>query len=103
VASLAETASLEGVVEGSVFVRLFEVADWLLADQTKREKPTRSMKAESTFLSTALSSFLFYDEILNQEPGEKGNCSKTTNPYSIREYIKILKTIAEILTGRFKP
>jgi hypothetical protein len=64
------------------------------------------MKAESTFLSTALSSFLFYvfyDEILNQEPREKGNCSKTTNPSSIREYIKILKTLAEILTGRFKP
>jgi hypothetical protein len=61
------------------------------------------MRAKSTFLSTALSSFLFYDEILNQEPREKGNCSKTTNPSSIREYIKILKTLAEILTGRFKP
>jgi hypothetical protein len=58
------------------------------------------MRAESTFLSTALSSFLFYDEILNQEPREKGNFSKTT---SMREYIKILKTLAEILTGRFKP
>jgi hypothetical protein len=85
-ASLAETASLEGVegtVEGSVFVRLFKVADWLLADQTKKDKPTKSTMAKSTFLSTALSSFL--DEILNQEPREKGNCSKTTNPSSIQE------------------
>jgi hypothetical protein len=100
---LAETASLEGVegtAEGSVFVRLFKAVDWLLANQTQRDKPTKSMRAESTFLSTALSSFLFYDEILNQEPREKGNCSITTNPSSIREYIKIL---AEILTGRFKP
>jgi hypothetical protein len=88
------------VVDESVFVRLFKVADWLLADQTKRDKPTKSMRAKSTFLSIALSSFLFYDEIINQEPREKGNCSKTTNPSSIGEYIKIL---TEILTGRFKP
>jgi len=33
---------------------------------------------------------LFYDEILNQKSREKGNSSKTTNPSSIREYIKIL-------------
>jgi hypothetical protein len=83
VASLAETASLEGiegVVEGSAFVRLFDGVDWLFSDQTKRDKPTKGTRAESTFLCTALSSFLFYDEILNQEPREKGNCSKTTNP-----------------------
>jgi hypothetical protein len=71
---LAETASFEGTKEfgeGSAFVRLFKVADWLLPDQTKRDKPTKSVRAESTFLCTALSSFLFYDEILNQEPREK--------------------------------
>jgi hypothetical protein len=91
---------VEGTVEGYVFVRLFKVADWLLADQTKRDKPTKSMRTKSTFLSMALFSFLFYDEILNQEPREKGNFSKTTNPSPMRKYIKI---IAEILTGRFKP
>jgi hypothetical protein len=62
---------IEGVVEGSAFVRLFKAVDWLPADQTKRDKPTKSMRAKSTFLSTALSSFLFYDEILNQKPREK--------------------------------
>jgi hypothetical protein len=42
VASLAETASLEGiegVVEGFAFVRLFEAVDWLLASQIKDSKP----------------------------------------------------------------
>jgi hypothetical protein len=75
--SLAETISLEGTKEfgkGYAFVRLFRVADWLLPDQTKRDKPTKSMRAQSTFLSTALYSFLFYDEILNQEPREKLKC-----------------------------
>jgi hypothetical protein len=73
---LAETASFDGTEEfgeGSVFVRLFKVADRLLADQTKRDKPTKTMRAEITFLSMPLSSFLFYDEILNQKPREKGN------------------------------
>uniref|UniRef100_A0A7C5SXV8 Uncharacterized protein n=1 Tax=Thermocrinis ruber TaxID=75906 RepID=A0A7C5SXV8_9AQUI len=45
VASLAETASLEGIegtVEGSAFVRLFEVVDWLLASQTKRTNPQKA-------------------------------------------------------------
>jgi hypothetical protein len=82
---------IERTVRGSLFVRLFKVADWLLADRTKRDKPTKSIRTESTFLSTALSSFLFYDEILKQELRWKGNYSKTTNPSSIREYIKILK------------
>jgi hypothetical protein len=47
------------------------------------------MRDEITFLSMVLSSFLFYNEILNQESRQKGNCSKTANPSSIREYIKI--------------
>jgi hypothetical protein len=52
VASLAETASLEsieGVVEGSAFVKLLEAVDWLLASQTKDSKHPISKRAKSAF------------------------------------------------------
>jgi hypothetical protein len=75
-ASLAEIAYLEGTKEfgeGSAFVRLFKVADWLLPNQTKRDKPTKSVRAESTFLCTGLILLSILYEILNQEPREKVN------------------------------
>jgi hypothetical protein len=56
VASLAETASLEGiegVVEGSAFVRLFEVVDRLLASQTKDSKLAISKRAKNTLFRMA--------------------------------------------------
>jgi hypothetical protein len=55
-ASLAETASLEGiegVVEGSAFVRLFEAVDRLLASQTKDSKLAISTRAKNTLFRMA--------------------------------------------------
>jgi hypothetical protein len=49
VASFAETASLEGIEgDGFAFVRLFEAVDRLLANKTKKDKPTISMRAKNT-------------------------------------------------------
>ena len=56
VASFAEIASLEGiegVVEGSAFVRLFEAVDWLLASQTKDSKLAISKSAKNTLFLMA--------------------------------------------------
>jgi hypothetical protein len=56
---LAETASLEsieGVVEGSTFVRLFEAVDWLLASQIKDSKLAISTRVKNTFFGMFASS-----------------------------------------------
>jgi hypothetical protein len=56
VASLAETASLEGIEgvgEGFAFVRLLEMVDWLLASQIKDSKPPISTRAKSILFGTA--------------------------------------------------
>ena len=55
-ASLAETASLEGiegVVGGFAFVRLLEAVDRLLASQSKDSKPPISKRAKSTLFRMA--------------------------------------------------
>jgi hypothetical protein len=55
-ASLAETASLEGiegVVEGYVFVRLFKAVDRLLASQIKDSKLAISTRARSALFRMA--------------------------------------------------
>jgi hypothetical protein len=59
---LAETASLEGiegVVEGSAFVRLFEMVDWLLASQIKDSKLAINTRVKNTFFGMFASSFVF--------------------------------------------
>jgi hypothetical protein len=70
VASLAETASLEGiegVVEGSAFVRLFEAVDWLLASQTKNGRPTISARVKNTLFDMAFLLEKMYQFLLNQK------------------------------------
>jgi hypothetical protein len=59
VASLAETASfegIEGVVKGSVFVRLLEAVDRLLASQIKESKLAISTRVKNTFFGMFASS-----------------------------------------------
>jgi hypothetical protein len=41
------------VVEGSAFVRLLEAVDWLLASQSKDNKPTISTRAKNTLFRMA--------------------------------------------------
>jgi hypothetical protein len=41
----------EKVVEGSAFVRLFEMVDWLLASQIKDSKLAISTRVKNTFLA----------------------------------------------------
>jgi hypothetical protein len=58
-ASLAKTASLEsveGVVEGSAFVRLLEVADQLLTSQIKDSKLAISKRVKNTLFRMTLTS-----------------------------------------------
>jgi hypothetical protein len=53
---LAKTASLEGVegvVEGSTFVRLLEAVDWLFISQTKDSKLAISKTAKNTLFLMA--------------------------------------------------
>jgi hypothetical protein len=55
-ASLAITVSLEGiegVVEGSVFVRLFEAVNWLFMSHTKDSKLAISKRAKNTLFRMA--------------------------------------------------
>jgi hypothetical protein len=63
-----ETASLEGteeVVEGSAFVRLFEVVDWLFASQIKDSTLAISTRVKNTFFGIAKPP-LSYKRILNK-------------------------------------
>jgi hypothetical protein len=59
VASLAETASLEGIEEAG------EEWDWLLASQSKEKRLPTSIRAKSTFLVMAIPPFS-YRRILNK-------------------------------------
>jgi hypothetical protein len=72
-ASLATTASLEGIEEvgeGFAFVSVFEAVDLLLASQSKEERLPTSTRAKSTLFLVMAIPPLSYRRILNKSKAE---------------------------------